>query len=183
MTFSCEVGPESIKQNGLQRVRGGSCGVAGSAPGGMARRRRVSRYGAILFASFISCAVFLPAGTPRVGGLPSLKLTGPLTITQSTRIEPGQYHVDVQDGQAVIEIGADNVILEMTGVTLESTARRPWERVGIGIHAKGYSHVCVLGGAIRGYRINVFLEGEAGSGSGMQVVGTDVSGSRAQRLL
>lgn len=131
----------------------------------------------------MSCTVFLRAGTPPGGGLPTLKLTGPVTITQSTRIEPGRYHVDVQDGQAVIEIDADNVILEMTGVTLESTARQPWERVGIGIHAKGRSHVSVFGGAIRGFRINVFLEGEAGSGSAMQVVGTDVSGSRAQRLL
>jgi len=131
----------------------------------------------------MSCAVFLPAGEPRGEARPSLKLTGPVTITQSTRIEPGQYHVDVQDGQAVIEIAADNVILEMTGVTLESTARRPWERVGIGIHARGRSQVSVLGGAIHGYRINVFLEGDAGSGSRMRVVGTDVSGSRAQRLL
>jgi parallel beta-helix repeat protein len=110
-------------------------------------------------------------------------LTGPVTIRQSTRIEPGQYHVDVPDGQAVIEIAADNVTLEMKGVTLESTARQPWERVGIGIHAKGQSHISVLGGAIRGYRFNIFLEGEAGSGSGMRVAGTDVSGSRAQRLL
>jgi parallel beta-helix repeat protein len=139
--------------------------------------------GAILFAAVMSCAAFLPAAEPRGGALTNLKLTGPVTITQSTRIEPGQYHVDVQDGQAVIEIAADNIILEMTGVTLESTARRPWERVGIGIHARGRSHVSVRGGAIRGYRINVFLEGEAGSGSGIKVVGTDVSGSRAQRLL
>jgi parallel beta-helix repeat protein len=137
----------------------------------------------VLLASFMSCPVFLRAGAPRPAELPNLKLTGPLRIKQSTRIEPGQYHVDVPDGQAVIEIDADNVILEMTGVTLESTVRQPWERVGMGIHAKGHSHVSVFGGAIRGYRINVFLEGEAGSGSAMQVTGTDVSGSRAQRLL
>lgn len=183
MTLSCEVGPGSNAQYGLQKVRGGSCRAAVSTPGGRAFLRSVSRYGAILFAALVSCAVFLPAGEPRAGALPGLKLTGPVTITQSTRIEPGQYHVDVPDGQAVIEIASDNVILEMTGVTLESTARRPWERVGIGIHAKGRSHVSVLGGAIHGYRMNVFLEGEAGSGSGIQVVGTDLSGSRAQRLL
>jgi len=183
MTCSCKVGPGPIAQNGPQKERGDSYRAAGSAHGGMVRQRRASSFGVILLALSMSCPILLRAGTPRAGELPSLKLTGPVTITQSTRIEPGQYHVDVQDGQAVIEIDGDNVILEMTGVTLESTARQPWERVGIGIHAKGHSHVSVLGGAIRGYRINVFLEGEAGSGSGMQVIGTDVGGSRAQRLL
>jgi len=145
--------------------------------------RRVSVYGVILTASFIVCPVFARAGAASVGAPPNLKLIGPLTITQSTRIEPGRYRVDVPDGKAVIEIAADNIVLDMSGVTLESTVRHPWDRVGIGIHAKGYSHVSILGGTVRGYRINVFLEGEAGSGSGMQVVGSDVSGSRAQRLL
>ena len=127
--------------------------------------------------------VFAQAGAAGVIAPPSLKLTGRLTITRSARIEPGQYRLDVPDGQAVIEIAADNVVLDMTGVTLESTARRPWERVGMGIHAKGYSHISILGGGIHGYRFNVFLEGEAGSGSEAQIVGTEVSGSRAQRLL
>lgn len=115
--------------------------------------------------------------------LPSLKLSGRMTITHSTRIEPGEYRVDVPEGQAVIEIAADDVVLDMTGVTLESTAEQPWERVGIGIHAKGYSHISILGGAIHGYRFNIMLEGGTGSASEAQVVGTDVSGSRAQRLL
>jgi parallel beta-helix repeat protein len=122
---------------------------------------------------------FAQAGAP---ALPSLKLAGRSTITRSTRIEPGEYRVDVPDGQAVIEIAADDVVLDLTGVTLESNAHEPWERVGMGIHAKGHSHVAILGGVIRGYRMNIFLEGEAGSGSVAQVVGTDVSGSRAQRL-
>jgi parallel beta-helix repeat protein len=137
----------------------------------------------ILFTLFSGRVALAQSGTARPEGLRSLKLTGPLTLTESARIEPGQYQVDVPDGQAVIEIAADNVVLDMTGVTLESTARQPWERVGVGVHAKGYSHISIRGGAVQGYRINVFLEGEAGSGSGVQVVGTDVSGSRAQRLL
>src|SRR5208282_2597263 len=48
--------------------------------------------------------VFLRAGTPRGGGINSLYLIEPVPITESTRIEPGEYHVDVHDGQAVIEI-------------------------------------------------------------------------------
>jgi len=145
--------------------------------------RSVSVYAVILVTLLFARPLSRVAQAAGVSAPSSIQLTGPLTITQSTRIEPGQYRVDVPDGHAAIEIAADNVVLDMRGVTLESAPRAPWERVGVGIHAKGYSHISILGGAVRGYRINVFLEGEAGTGSVMKILGTDVSGSRAQRLL
>ena len=145
--------------------------------------RKLFPLGAILVSLFVSGPAFLQAQAAKASAPSNKKLTGPVMITQSARIEPGQYLIDVPDGQSVMEIAADNVVLDLRGVTLESSTRNPWERVGIGIHAKARSHISILGGSVRGYRINILLEAEAGSGSEMQVVGTDVSGSRAQRLV
>jgi len=144
---------------------------------------RVTVHAVILLALAIARPAFSQRGPGGTEAPASVKLNGPLTITGSTRIEPGQYRVDVPDGRAVLEIAADNVVLDMRGVTLEGTPRAPWERVGIGIHAKGHSRITLLGGTVRGYRTNIFLEGEAGTGSTVKVAGTDASGSRAQRLL
>ncbi len=119
------------------------------------------------------------AGEP----LQTLKLSGPLRIVSSTRIAPGNYRVNVPDGAAVIEIDADNVDLDLIGVTLESTAPNPWERVGVGVHAIGRSHVTIRGGTIRGYRFGILLEGASVAASDIRIIGTDASGSRAQKLL
>jgi len=145
--------------------------------------RSVSVFAVILCAAFSASQVFAQVTHGGAAALPAVRLTAPIKITQSTRVEPGAYRVDVPDGQAVIEIAADNVALDLTGVTLESTAAHPWERVGMGIHAKGHSGIHITGGIIRGYRFNICLEGEAGTGSEAAIEGSDVSGSRAQRLL
>jgi parallel beta-helix repeat protein len=117
------------------------------------------------------------------GELPTITLDGPVKITHSVRIAPGVYRLPVPDGSAVIEAAADNVVLDLTGVTIESGARNPWDRVGMGIHSKGHSHISIQGGTVRGYRFNICLEGEAGTGSDIKVEGVDLSRSRAQRLL
>jgi len=114
---------------------------------------------------------------------PLVRLTGPMRIAQNTRIAPGTYRMDVADRAAVIEIDADNVELDLTGVTLESSAANPWERVGVGVHSEGHSHVTVRGGAIRGYRFGMLLGGDSAPAAEIKVIGTDVSGSRGQRLL
>jgi parallel beta-helix repeat protein len=114
---------------------------------------------------------------------PLVRLTGPMRIAQNTRIAPGTYRMDVADRAAVIEIDADNVELDLTGVTLESSAANPWERVGVGVHSEGHSHVTVRGGAIRGYRFGMLLGGDSAPAADIKVIGTDVSGSRGQRLL
>ena len=114
---------------------------------------------------------------------PLVKLTGPMRITQNTRIAPGTYRMDVADGAAVIEIDADNVEVDLTGVTIESSAANPWERVGIGVHSRGRSHITIHGGAIHGYRFGVLLEGDSVAAADIAITGTDLGGSRAQKLI
>lgn len=137
-----------------------------------------------LFSGLVTTAIVCTAqsGVNPSAKLPTITLNGPVKVTHSVRIAPGVYRLPVLDGKAAIEIDADNVVLDLSGVTIESGSKLPWDRVGMGIHSKGYSHLSVLGGTVRGYRFNIFLEGEAGVGSDIKVAGTDVSGSRAQQL-
>lgn len=122
----------------------------------------------------------------------AIRLTGPVHIASGAKIAPGTYSVDVPDGQAVIEIDSDNVILDLTGVIIQSSIKNPWERTGAGIHSKGHSKITVRGGTIRGFRYGIFVEGNSapsessdsnGAASNLQIIGTDVSGSRAQKLI
>lgn len=110
----------------------------------------------------------------------AVKLTGPIRITKSTRIVPGTYQIRVASGKAVIEIAGDNVTLNLTGVTLTSGIKNPWDRVGIGIHSEGHNRITILGGAIHGYRYGLFIQDVS---PGIKVIGTDVSDNRAQKLL
>jgi parallel beta-helix repeat protein len=120
---------------------------------------------------------------PASDQFPLVRPTGPMRIAQNTRIAPGTYRVDVADRAAVIEIDANNVELDLTGVTLESSAANPWARVGIGVHSRGHSHITIRGGAVRGYRFGVLLEGESAAAADITISGTDVGGSRAQKLI
>lgn len=111
---------------------------------------------------------------------PAVKLTGPIRITKSTRILPGTYQIRVAPGKAVIEIAGDDVTLNLTGVTLTSGIKNPWDRVGIGVHSEGHNRITILGGAIHGYRYGLFIQDVS---PGIKVIGTDVSDNRAQKLL
>jgi len=81
---------------------------------------------------------------------PLVKLTGPMRITQNTRIAPGTYRMDVADGAAVIEIDAD----KRRGRSHRRHDRKQ-RRKSVG--ARGYrrlfagrSHITIHGGAIHG---------------------------------
>lgn len=108
-----------------------------------------------------------------------VKLTGPIRLTKSTLIAPGTYEVRVAPGKAAIEIEADNVTLTLTGVTLTSGIKNPWDRVGIGIHSEGHNHLTIQGSKLQGYRYGIFIQGVK---EGVEILGTDVSGNRAQKL-
>lgn len=111
--------------------------------------------------------------------LPLISLTGPLQIKSSARIVPGSYTTPSTAGKAVIEIDADNVVLDLTGVTLSGGAHQPWDREGWGVHAANHSHITIRGGTIRGYRYGIFIQG----GEDVRVIGSDVSENRSQKLL
>ncbi len=121
--------------------------------------------------------------TPLTSEPATVKLEGPTRITSNTRIAPGTYRISVPTGRAAIEIDADNVTLDLSGVTLEGGASEPWEREGIGVHSAGHNHITVRGGTIRGYRFGILFQGQEGTSSDIKIIGSDVSGNRAQRLL
>lgn len=125
-------------------------------------------------------------------GPAEIKISGPVHISSNTKIAPGTYTVNVSDRQAVIEIDADNVTLDLADVTIQGATKNPRERVGIGIHSKGHSGITIRGGAIRGFRYGIFLEGNSapaetsgssGAASNIQIIDVDVGGSRAQKLI
>ncbi len=118
--------------------------------------------------------------TPSPTSVKELKLTAPIRITTSTRIVPGNYQIQVPPGKAVIEIAADNVTLDLAGVTLSSGIKNSWDRVGIGIHSQGHNHLIIRGGAIHGYKFGILIQGVD---HGVKIIGADVSENRAQRLL
>lgn len=139
---------------------------------------------AFLFGLSAFAVVCAAQSVPSAGGeLPTITLDGPVKVTHSVRIAPGVYRIPVPDGSAVIEVAADTVVLDLSGVTIESGTQDSWDRVGIGIHSKGHSHISIEGGTVRGYRFNIFFEGEAGAGSDIKVASVNLSGSRSQRLL
>ena len=114
---------------------------------------------------------------PEVGNS-ALILKAPVRITRSIRVAPGVYTVAAPPDGAVIEIAADNVVLDLSGVTLLAPPTEPWNRQGVGIRSSGHSHVTVTKGRISGYRVNVQLA----AGTGLGIEGSNVGASRAQRL-
>src|SRR5262249_26934245 len=81
--------------------------------------------------------------------------------------------------RGVIVAAASGTRIELTGVTLESGDSVPARYTGIGVASHGVDGVTIVGGAVRGYRVGLKIEG----GRGHRVSGIDVSGSRAQRLV
>jgi len=121
-----------------------------------------------------------PSSAPRdETKLHELALINPLNLKSSARIAPGNYTLPAAAGKAVIEIDGDNVVLDLTGVTLNRGVQQPWEREGIGVHAAGHSHLTIRSGAIRGYRFGILIQG----GEDLRVIGSDVSENRSQKLL
>ncbi len=139
---------------------------------------RVGAFGLVLLLLGAEPALWPQAPSPGIRTSP-IALTGPLRITRSARIAPGTYTIAAPAGGAVIEIAADGVVLDLTGVTLQAPATEPWRRHGIGILAQGHNNITLRGGSVRGYCINARLA----DGHGFTVEGGNFSGSRAQRLL
>ena len=109
------------------------------------------------------------------GAAPCVRPTRAGTQVQGeVRICPGRYRIPDQMDRGVIIIAASGTRVDLSGVVLESGDSVPGRFVGIGIASRGVDGVTISGGAIRGYRYGVRLEG----GRAHRVTGSDLSGSR-----
>jgi parallel beta-helix repeat protein len=99
-------------------------------------------------------------------------------VRGDTRICSGRYRVPDPGERGVIVVASPGTTLDLTGVTIESGDSVPSRFVGIGVLSRGIDSVRIRGGRIRGFRYGIRLEG----GSGHEVNGVSLSGSRAQAL-
>jgi parallel beta-helix repeat protein len=125
-------------------------------------------------------ALLLLGGAPAVvSAAPCLRPARAGTQVQGeVRICPGRYRIADPSERGVIIAAASGTRIDLTGVVLESGDSVSSRYVGIGIASKGVDGVSIEGGAIRGYRFGIRLEG----GRGHRITGIDVSGSRSQAL-
>jgi parallel beta-helix repeat protein len=125
-------------------------------------------------------AAVLAAPAPLAGAAaPCVRLTRAGTQVQGdVRICPGHYRIADPAERGVVIAAASGTRIDLGGVTLESGDSVPDRFVGTGVVSQNVDGVTVLGGAIRGYRFGVRLEG----GRNHRISGIDVSGSRRQAL-
>lgn len=108
---------------------------------------------------------------------PCIRPARPGTQVQGeVRVCPGRYRVADPSEVGVIIAAASGTHIDLTGVVLESGDSIPSRFVGVGVVSRGVDAVTVTGGAIRGYRYGVRIEG----GRAHRVTGSDLSGSRNQ---
>src|SRR5262245_58315235 len=75
-----------------------------------------------------------------------------IDVTASVRVKPGTYRVRDANGDGVLRVRGDRVVLDLTGVTLIGSAEgeTPDTFDGIGVRILDSKNVQVRGGAIRG---------------------------------
>ncbi len=128
---------------------------------------------------FLALSTMWFAVGPETSQAPCLRPTRAGTQVQGdVRICPGHYRIADPSERGVIVAAASGTRIELTGVTLESGDSVPARYTGIGVASRGVDGVTIFGGAVRGYRFGLRVEG----GRGHRVNGIDLSGSRAQRL-
>lgn len=133
-------------------------------------------------AFLLACAVSCATGPGRDGvDLPEIVLTGDdQRIDRSAKVRPGTYRIEDVAGDGAITIVADDVTLDLSGVTLIGSPEgaEADHFTGIGIRAEGVSGLVIRRGAIRGYRVAV----EVVDAEDPAIVEVDLSGNFRQRL-
>lgn len=99
-------------------------------------------------------------------------------VQGDVRVCPGRYRIPDGNERGVIIAAASGTRIDLTGVVLESGDSVPRRYVGVGVASRGVDGVTITGGAIRGYRHGVRIEG----GRNHRVYGIDLSGSRTQEV-
>ncbi|MFZ5625174.1 MAG: right-handed parallel beta-helix repeat-containing protein [Gemmatimonadota bacterium] len=117
----------------------------------------------------------LAAQQPR----PCMRLSRAGTEVQGeVRVCPGRYRVPDPGEEGVLVVTAPGTTINLTNVVLESGESVPGQFVGAGVLARNVDAVTITGGAIRGYRHGIRIEG----GRGHRIAQVDVSGSRLEPL-
>ena len=94
---------------------------------------------------------------------PTIELRPGLVITRSARVAPGVYRIASPTSldSAAIVIRGNDITLDLTGVTLEGSARDadPDTRAGVAILIDGGRNVRVLNARVRGYMVGIIARG------------------------
>jgi parallel beta-helix repeat protein len=115
------------------------------------------------------------AAAPAGADAPCIRLTRAGTQVQGdVRVCPGSYRVRDPGERGVLIAAASGTRIDLTGVTLESGDSVPERYAGVGVASRSVDGIIVVGGAIRGYRFGIRLEG----GGHHRLSGVDVSGNR-----
>ncbi len=131
----------------------------------------------MILAAFSLASVLALSGSAHTA--PCIRPTRAGTQVQGeVRVCPGRYRIPDRSERGVIIAAASGTRIDLTGVVLESGDSVPSRYVGTGVVSRGVDGVTISGGAIRGYRYGVRIEG----GRAHRVTGTNVSGSRSQEV-
>ena len=99
-------------------------------------------------------------------------------VQGEVRVCPGRYRIADRGERGVIIAAASGTRIDLSGVVLESGDSVAGRYVGVGVLSRGVDGVTITGGAVRGYRYGIRIEG----GRGHRVSGVDLSGSRNQEV-
>jgi parallel beta-helix repeat protein len=112
-------------------------------------------------------------------GAPCIRPTRAGTQVQGdVRVCPGRYRIADGAEAGVIIAAASGTRIDLTGVVLESGDSVPSRYVGVGVSSRGVDGVMIFGGAVRGYRYGIKIEG----GRNHRISGINLSGSRSQEV-
>jgi parallel beta-helix repeat protein len=99
-------------------------------------------------------------------------------VQGEVRVCPGRYRIADRGERGVIIAAASGTRIDLSGVVLESGDSVAGRYAGVGVLSQGVDGVTITGGAVRGYRYGIRIEG----GRGHRVSGVDLSGSRSQEV-
>ncbi|MBP7934381.1 MAG: hypothetical protein KA354_07000 [Phycisphaerae bacterium] len=104
-----------------------------------------------------------------------------LVISRSVSIKPGRYRVQDADGNGVLQVKADDVVVDFRGAVLagmgiEGTDLSKAE--GIGLSVSGAKNVTIRNAKVHGFAFNI----RAVDSPGLELEGCDVSYAKAQRI-
>jgi nitrous oxidase accessory protein NosD len=105
----------------------------------------------------------------RVAAVPAVPVTEDMVIRTNTVLKPGVYKVYDANANGVIQIAADNITLDGTGVVIVGTNFR-----GYGIRMNGHSGLTLRNFTIRGFDYGILLE----DATSVLLEKNDVSGNR-----